>query len=49
MCKEFKTVRPTVRLDKGFNNELKKLLIDKGLTFQDLAVDLLEKWYQENK
>ena len=49
MCKEFKTVRPSVRLDEEFNKELKKLLIDKGITFQDLAVELLEKWYKENK
>lgn len=44
-----KIVRPTVRLDKEFNEELKRVLIDKGITFQDLTMDLLEKWYKENK
>lgn len=43
------TVRPTIRLEKQFNKELRKLLIDKDMTFQELAENLLIQWYDENK
>lgn len=41
-------VRPTVRLDKEFNEQLRKVLDDKGLTFQELSVKLLEEWLEKN-
>ncbi len=41
-------VRPTIRIDREFNDHLRKALDNKGLTFQELSVKLLEEWLEEN-
>lgn len=41
-------VRPTIRIDREFNEQLRKALDDKGLTFQELSVKLLEEWLERN-
>ncbi len=41
-------VRPTIRIDREFNERLRKVLDDRGLTFQELSVKLLEEWLEKN-
>lgn len=41
--------RPTVRIDREFDKKLKIAMIQKGISFQELATKLLENWYEENK
>lgn len=38
-----------IRLDEEFLKDVKKVCIDKGITFQDAVKMALEKWLKENK
>ena len=38
-----------VRLDEEFLKEIRKVCIDKGITFQEAVKIALEKWLEENK
>lgn len=42
-------IRPTVRINKEWYEELKKIIKEKDTTFQELTLQLLEEWFDENK
>ncbi len=44
-----KLVRPTIRLDKEFNKNLKVAMIKNDTNFQKLSEQLLEEWYEKHK
>lgn len=49
MNKEKELARQTVRMDKDFYKELKKILIEKDVSYQKLVENYLHEWYEKNK
>lgn len=41
--------RPTIRLDRTFNEELKAVMKEKGTSLQEVCENYLHKWLEENK
>lgn len=41
--------RPTIRLNRTFNEELKQVLKDKGTSLQEVCENFLHQWLEENK
>jgi len=39
----------SIRIDDALMKQVKKICIDKGITVQDAATALFEKWVEENK
>lgn len=42
-------IRPTVRINKKWYEELKEIIKEKDTTFQELTLQLLEEWFDKNK
>lgn len=42
-------VRPTIRMDKEFNNRLKKVLDEQGISMQQLVLRYLESYVEEKE
>ena len=42
-------IRPTVRINKEWYEELKEVIREKDTTFQELTLNLLENWFESNK
>lgn len=50
MRKDYKElIRPTIRINKKWYEELKVAIDKQGTTFQELTTKLLEDWYEQKK
>lgn len=46
---ETKIVKPTIRMDKKFNLRLKKVLLEQGVSMQELVLKYLESYVEEKE
>lgn len=44
-----KIVKPTIRMDKEFNIRLKKVLLEQGVSMQELVLKYLESYVEEKE